>query len=102
MLESDAYRVHRPASMPTSSRSPKQTPAEYRRVLTVLAASPNGCTEAIMLAHGFTLELLVDIIRAGLATAHDERMRAGSRAINVTRVKITEIGRQALTTLKRM
>ena len=36
-----------------------------RRALELLAASPDGCTEAIMLAHGFTVEMLVELIRAG-------------------------------------
>jgi hypothetical protein len=81
--------------------SPKQhrkngLSADRRRALKVLAASPNGCTEALMLAHGFKLELLGDLILDGLATAHNERMRAGKRAIEVTRVRITEAGRQAL------
>jgi hypothetical protein len=47
--------------------------AERRRALELLAASPGGCTEAIVLAHGFTTDFLVDLIRAGLATARTER-----------------------------
>jgi hypothetical protein len=35
----------------------------------LLAASRDGATEAILLAHGFTVEMLVDLVRAGLATA---------------------------------
>jgi hypothetical protein len=31
----------------------------------LLAASADGATEAIMLAHGFTVEMLVELIRAG-------------------------------------
>jgi hypothetical protein len=31
---------------------------EQRRALRLLARSPNGCTEAIMLAHGFDLVML--------------------------------------------
>ena len=42
--------------------------AERRRALELLAASPDGCTEAIILAHGFTTDFLVDLICAGLAT----------------------------------
>jgi hypothetical protein len=41
---------------------------EQRRVLAVLAgAEPLGCTEAILLAHGLKLQLLVDLVRDGLA-----------------------------------
>jgi hypothetical protein len=39
----------------------------------LLAASPDGCTEALMFANGFTAELLVELVRAGLASAHAER-----------------------------
>jgi hypothetical protein len=37
----------------------------HRRALELLAASADGATEAIMLAHGFTVEMLVELIRAG-------------------------------------
>jgi hypothetical protein len=36
----------------------------------LLAASPDGCTEALMFANGFTAELLVELVLAGLASAH--------------------------------
>jgi hypothetical protein len=35
--------------------------AELNRALRLLAGSPHGCTEAIMLAHGFTAELLANL-----------------------------------------
>ena len=50
-----------------------------------------------MLAHGFTIEQMVELVRAGLATATAERVVAGRRTIEVTRVRITEAGRRALT-----
>jgi len=53
--------------------------AERRRALELLAASPDGCTKAIMLAHGFTNDFLVDLIHAGLTTAKAERVAAGGR-----------------------
>jgi hypothetical protein len=83
----------RPAS-PSRRRGPKP---DRRRALELLAASPDGCTEALMLAHGFTVELLVDLCIAELAIATPERMVAGGRAVEVVRMKITEAGRQALT-----
>ena len=75
--------------MPT----PKQ---QRRRALELLEASIDGCTEAIMLAHGFTSEMLVQLVQAELATATAERMRTGNRTIEVIRMKITDAGRQAL------
>jgi len=62
----------------------------------MLAGSPAGATEAMMTAHGFPTALLVKLVRAGLATAHTERMMAGSRAIDRARIKITDAGRRAL------
>jgi hypothetical protein len=62
----------------------------------VLADAPAGVTEALMMAHGFTVEMLVDLIRAGLATAEAERVMAGGRSMEVARVRITEAGRRVL------
>jgi hypothetical protein len=67
-----------------------------RRALESLASCRDNCTEAIMLAHGFTIEQMVDLVRAGLATATAERVVAGRRTIEVARVRITEEGRQAV------
>jgi hypothetical protein len=71
--------------------------AEQNRALRLLAGSPHGCTEAIMLAHGFTAELLVDLVHDGLAMAVPGIMYAGARPIEVTRLRITDLGRQAVT-----
>ena len=71
--------------------------SKQRRALMLLAASSHGCTEALVLAHGFTIEQIVDLVRAGLATAKTERMVAGGRALEVARVKNTEAGPRALT-----
>jgi hypothetical protein len=81
--------------MPTHSgkRSPLAT---RRRALELLAASRDGYTEASLLAHGFKIEMLADMISAGLATAKIERMVAGKQPIEVVRVRITEPGRRAL------
>ena len=76
---------------------PKQ---QRRRALELLEASIDGCTEAIMLAYGFKTEFLAALVDAGLATASIERMVAGGRRIEVTRMRITGAGRQALTKLR--
>jgi hypothetical protein len=49
-----------------------------------------------MLAHGFTIPQMVELVRAGLATATTERMRAGNKTMEVARVRITAKGRKAL------
>jgi hypothetical protein len=70
--------------------------AERRRALRLLAGSPLGVTEAIMLAHGITIEMLTVLVREGLATAEQREMRAGRRPIKVNWLAITDIGRLAL------
>jgi hypothetical protein len=49
-----------------------------------------------LLAHGFKIEMLADLIRAKLASAKIERMVAGNRPMEVVCVRITEAGRRAL------
>jgi hypothetical protein len=49
-----------------------------------------------MLAHGFTVPQMVELVRAGLATATAERVIAGRRTIEVARMRITEAGRRVL------
>jgi hypothetical protein len=39
--------------------------ADQRRAFRLLAGSPHGCTEAILLAHGFTTEMLTVLVRDG-------------------------------------
>jgi hypothetical protein len=68
---------------------------ERRRALRLLAGSPLGATEAIMLAHGFTYTMLDALVRDGLA-ATPHSVHAGKRPIEVVRVRITDIGRLAL------
>jgi hypothetical protein len=63
---------------------------ERRRALQLLARSPNGCTEAEMLAYGFELAALGELIFAGFALA------APREALPVMWIQITEVGRQAI------
>jgi hypothetical protein len=69
---------------------------DQRRALQMLAGSPLGATEAMMLAHGFTNAMLDALVRDGLATAERRAMRAGRQPIQVTWFAITDAGRQAL------
>jgi hypothetical protein len=65
-------------------------------MLELLAACRDGCSEAILIAHGFTVPQMVELVRTGLATATTERMVAGGRPMEVVRMRITEAGRRAL------
>jgi hypothetical protein len=65
---------------------------EQRRALRLLARSPKGCTEAILLAHGFELAMLGD----GLAKVEARDTMAGSRRMKVFWLQITAAGRKAI------
>jgi hypothetical protein len=71
--------------------------AEQRLALELLASSPFGCTESIMMAHSCAVGVLRDLVREGLATATRETVIAGRRRITVTRLPISDAGREALT-----
>jgi hypothetical protein len=78
-------------------RRPRRGPKpDRRRALELLASSRDGATEAIMRAHGFTVAQMVELVRAGLASATAERVATGGKLMEVTRVRITEAGRRAL------
>jgi hypothetical protein len=63
----------------------------------LLADCPQeGCAEAVMLAHGITIEMMVDLIRSGLATATPTRVKAGHERMEIAVLRITDAGRKAL------
>jgi hypothetical protein len=67
------------------------------QALKVLAkAGPLGVTEALMLAHGFTTDMLADLVHVGLATEEPESSKPHSQRMKVVRVRITDAGRDAL------
>ncbi len=70
--------------MAAPPRKPRLT-AEQRRALQLLARSARGTTEAIILAHGFSRRTLSGLIRAGLAKAQRETIKAGSQPVEVGR-----------------
>jgi hypothetical protein len=85
----------------TENAPPKRGRMDCPRFLArrgkLLASCRDGCTEAILLAHGFTVDQIVELVRAGLATAHTQRVIVARRAVEIAHVKITEAGRRALT-----
>ena len=71
--------------------------ADARRLLELLAASDDGAaTDTLLPAHGFTVEQMVAVVKAGHATAKADRMFAAGKPVGITRVWITEAGRTAL------
>lgn len=72
------------------------SPDQGRALAALADAGQTGCTDASMMAHGFTIALLVELIHEGLASVTPQRVRAGGRMIEVARVRITDAGRQAV------
>jgi hypothetical protein len=58
----------------------------------LLASCRDGCTEALMLAHRFSIDMMVELVNGGLASVTTERVVAGGRTIEVARVRITRGG----------
>ncbi len=71
------------------------TPDECR-ALQRLADVPRGIAETLMLAHGFTPELIAGLVLAGLATVVTDTARIGGQTIKVELVMITDAGRRAI------
>jgi hypothetical protein len=56
---------------------------ERRRTLRILARSPNGCAEALMMAHRFEPAFLGTLVLDSHALATPQETRAGSRPMIV-------------------
>jgi hypothetical protein len=56
--------------------------ADECRMLQLLEAAEDGCTDALLMAHGFALEVIFNVVKAGLATAEAERLHAASQPAN--------------------
>ena len=66
--------------------------ADECRMLQLLEAAEDGCTDALLMAHGIALEVIFNVVKAGLATAEAERLHAVSQPIAIVRMT----GRRAL------
>jgi hypothetical protein len=67
-----------------------------RRALRQLAASVDGCPEALFLAHGFRAELVEALVKAAYIAVATTYMRAGGGVIAVPRLRITDEVRRAI------
>jgi hypothetical protein len=71
--------------------------AARRRALTILMDAPEGCTEATMMMHGFSLEFLADLVRDGLVDETADRVQHIDQCeTEVVRLSITDKGRLAI------
>jgi hypothetical protein len=68
---------------------------EELRALLFLARHPNGCTEALLMAHGFPCQMLEELVTTGLAKASAEEMKIVRRRRKVVCFQITDAGRKA-------
>jgi hypothetical protein len=69
---------------------------ERRRALELLSRSPTGCTETLMLAHGFSAEMLGRLVVDGFANVERGTKLAGERQLTVRWMEITEFGLAAI------
>ena len=82
--------------MPTPRLRRRGQPTR-RRALELLASCPDGATDTILMAtHGLSTEMLVDLIRDGLATGRTEQLVITGYTTKIMRVWITEAGRRVL------
>ena len=73
--------------------------AEQRRALAMLTnAGLDGASQASLMAHGFCVSMVAGLVNRGLATLTREQVRVGSRLLDVSKVRITATGRDALAT----
>ena len=68
--------------MPTRRHYRRPNP-DRRRALELLAGSRYGYTKAILRAHGFSTDMMVELVKAGLATTKRERMAGSGRQTDV-------------------
>jgi len=68
---------------------------EQRGALEMLIGS-RCCTGAMLLAHGFNIDMVADLVRDGLVTARREPVKVDGQMIKVARLRITAAGRAAI------
>jgi hypothetical protein len=82
-------RRKRPATF-----SARRFTREQRRALEMLAGTPRGLTEHFLLGHGFSVEMLSNLVLANLAIVVTEPMTVHRAAtLMVERIRITDAGR---------
>jgi hypothetical protein len=83
----------------TAIRKRRLSPQPRRtlELLSLLASSPHGATEALLVrAHGFDSDMIAGLVHGGLATAERETMKNGAKPVEVVRLRITAAGRTAI------
>jgi hypothetical protein len=65
---------------------------EELRTLRLLAQYPSGCTEPVILAHGFTLDRIANLVFRGFAKREVNNVTIGGRQVKIVRMQITTAG----------
>jgi hypothetical protein len=71
------------------------TTSDEHRALQLISAESTGCPEHLLIADGFSPELLGSLVRSGLAGVTSERRCSGATEM-VFRLWVTKRGMQAL------
>ena len=82
-----------------AGRPRKHLTEDEHRALQLLAFNPDGASmAALVLSHGFKLQMLDDLVRAKLAKRYCVTVTAGGRTtgVSVAYMKIMAAGRNAL------
>ena len=74
----------------------KRTPSVRRRALEIIAAHPDGCTEAILVTENIPADLLIEMARGGLVMARSELLDDEDGAVEATTLWITAAGERVL------
>jgi hypothetical protein len=85
-----------PTPSPQRSRKRVLKPHQRRALVLLAGCSATGCTEAVMVLHGFTAEQLAELVHVGFAATTIERAVGGAQTPEVEIYKITEAGQRAL------
>lgn len=77
---------------------PDHPAADWWLALELLGASPEGATEAVLMAHGFRSEVMAALVGTGLAISTTEVILDGGRSVAVRRFWISARGRKIIPT----
>ena len=69
---------------------------EELRTLRLLAQYPSGCTEPVILAHGFTLDRIANLVFRGFAKREVNNVTIGGRQVKIVRMQVTAAGLKAI------
>ena len=80
-----------------SARTGPRLNVERRQALKVLAGSRRGVKEELLVVgHHFSRRMLAGLVSTGLVTAQHETMKAGDKAVEIVRFRITRAGSRAI------